>query len=417
MALKRPSHRWFAAVERLLWVALGGHCVAAVALAVAPSVNPGGVVNNASYLQGPPKVAPGMLAAVFGQNLTNGSSCVAAQNCFQSFDTTGQLFTTMAGAQVTIDGRPVPIFYATPTQLGIQIPYDLTASTATIQVFVNSEPSAPQTIGVAPFAPGIFTTSQDGTGPGAITHADGRPVDANNPAVAGEVLIMYATGLGQVTPPVGTGRRPVGTTSTVTLPTVTIDGIPAVVQFAGLSNCCVGLNQINVVVPPNVRLGPSIPVVLSIGGVASNVVTISTAPASILTASLTSINFGEVSIGSSAARSVTLTNGGATSLTIATATLSAPEFQITGLTLPLTLPAGEGTSFAVTFTPRLLGNVTGNLTIASDAQNSVVIALSGSGGIPLNLTILTSSMPSGSPGVPYNGALSAAGGRTPYTWS
>jgi uncharacterized protein (TIGR03437 family) len=91
------------------------------------------------------------------------------------------------------------------------------------------------------------------------------------------VVSIYATGLGQVTPAVPTGALPSGTVTTVTRPTVTIDNISAEVQFSGLPECCVGLNQVNVRVPANARAGSSILVTLFISGKRSNTVTIAIA--------------------------------------------------------------------------------------------------------------------------------------------
>jgi len=55
---------------------------------------------------------------------------------------------------------------------------------------------------------------------------------------------------------------------------VTIGGVPATVSFAGLAPGFVGLYQVNVEVPEAAPSGSSVPVVLSIGGAASNTVTI-----------------------------------------------------------------------------------------------------------------------------------------------
>jgi len=238
-----------------------------------PSINSGGVVNNASYALAGTSVAPGTIAAVFGTNLTDGTSCTPP-SCFPGFED-GRLKTTMAGASVAINGIPSPLFYATPNQIGVQIPTELTGPSASVVVTVGGQSSAPQTVALEPFSPGIFTFSQDGRGAGAIAHADGTPVSSQNPALPNEVVIIYATGLGQVTPAVPTGALPSGLTQTLTTPTVTVvDGLPAEVQFSGLSGCCVGLNQINVKIPGNTRSGNGIPVVLTIGGKQSNPVTI-----------------------------------------------------------------------------------------------------------------------------------------------
>ena len=245
------------------------------AFGVPPAVSDSGIVNNASLAPGTNALAPGSIAAIFGTNLTDGSSCLAP-SCSPTFDngTPRRLRSLLAGARVTINGFPVPLFYASPLQLGIQIPTELTGPSATVEVTVNGQPSGSRTISLDAFSPGIFTANGQGTGAGAITHANGTLVSATAPARPEETITIYATGLGQATPAVPTGAVPSGTSATVTTPTVTIDNLPAQVQFSGLAGCCVGVNQINVVVPSNVRIANNIAVVLTIGGKQSNAATI-----------------------------------------------------------------------------------------------------------------------------------------------
>jgi uncharacterized protein (TIGR03437 family) len=69
---------------------------------------------------------------------------------------------------------------------------------------------------------------------------------------------------------------PSGTVTTLTTPSVTIDGLTAEVDFSGLAGCCVGLNQINVVVPSGVRSGTNVPVIVSVGAQPSNTVNMAT---------------------------------------------------------------------------------------------------------------------------------------------
>jgi uncharacterized protein (TIGR03437 family) len=237
-----------------------------------PQINAGGVVNNASYGLAS-SVAPGSIAALFGANLTNGTSCLPPA-CNPAFGSNGKLGTTMAGAQVTVNGTPVPIFYAVSGQLGIQIPFEATGTSATVSVSVAGQASTPATVTLAPVSPGIFTATADGKGAGAITHVDGSAVTTQNPAHAGELVILYATGLGQVSPAVPTGALPAGASNTFAQVTLTIGGITFIPDFAGLSGCCVGLNQINARVPAGVSSGNAVPVVLNIGGQSSNTATI-----------------------------------------------------------------------------------------------------------------------------------------------
>ncbi len=234
-----------------------------------PIVNSGGIVNGASFVAGPNGVAPGSIAAIFGANLTdNGSSCLPPA-CTATFRSDKRLNATMAGAQVEINGTPAPMFYASPVQLGIQIPAELrVGSTATVQVMVDGQLSPPANISIGDVAPGIFTTGAAGVG--VITHANGTLVNAANPAVAGETVTIYATGLGQVNPLVATGALPTETVTTVATPIVMVDGMQAEMKFSGIASCCVGLNQINVVVPSTVHPGVNVPVVLSVGTQQSN---------------------------------------------------------------------------------------------------------------------------------------------------
>jgi uncharacterized protein (TIGR03437 family) len=245
-----------------LWfVESGANQIGRLVLATPAQINSGGVVNNASYNLGA------------GTNLTDGTSCLPPA-CNPAFGSDGKLGTTMAGAQVTVNSTPVPIFYAVPTQLGIQIPFEVTGTSATVSVSVAGQASTPATVTLAPVSPGIFTATADGKGAGAITHVDGSAVTTQNPAHPGEVVILYATGLGQVAPAVPTGALPASLSSTFASVTLTIGGITFIPDFAGLSGCCVGLNQINARVPLGVSSGNAVPVVLNIGGKSSNTATI-----------------------------------------------------------------------------------------------------------------------------------------------
>ncbi len=85
-------------------------------------------------------------------------------------------------------------------------------------------------------------------------------------------------------------------------------------------------------------------------------------------------------VGSSASLSQTLTNSGGSSLTISAASASGAGYSLSGLTLPLTLTAGQSTSFTVKFAPTASGAVSGSVSITSNGSNpSLSIALSGTG--------------------------------------
>lgn len=98
-----------------------------------------------------------------------------------------------------------------------------------------------------------------------------------------------------------------------------------------------------------------------------------------LTLSPASLNFGAVPIGKNQQLTATLTASGS-SVTVSSASGSSSEFLLGGLSLPVTIPAGQTASFTITFTPQASGTASANISFAGTA--SAVEAVSGSGSSP-----------------------------------
>jgi uncharacterized protein (TIGR03437 family) len=108
----------------------------------------------------------------------------------------------------------------------------------------------------------------------AVTYAVADPA---TPVAAGDVLAIFATGLGAVdqTIPDGAAAPSAPLANTVVKPTVKIGAQSAVVSFSGLAPGFVGLYQIDAMVPEGITPGSAVPVVMSIAGQTSPPVTIS----------------------------------------------------------------------------------------------------------------------------------------------
>jgi uncharacterized protein (TIGR03437 family) len=205
-----------------------------------PIINSGGILNSASFAAGEP-ATPGALMTIFGANLA-GPGTVA---------TSLPLPTTLAGSQVLIGGTPMPLLYAGPGQINAVVPYSLPVNT-TQQVIVINGPalSVPESDAVAPGAPAIFTLDGSGAGAAIVVAVNpdgtGYVVTPARPAHAGDVIVVYCTGLGGVRSSIHAGEAtPLSPLAPATdVITLTIGGKVTPVEFAGLTPTLAGLYQI-----------------------------------------------------------------------------------------------------------------------------------------------------------------------------
>jgi len=106
----------------------------------------------------------------------------------------------------------------------------------------------------------------------------------------------------------------------------------------------------------------------------------SSSTAATLTGSPASMTFASVQVGQNQSQTGTIKNTGGTSARISSVTPSGTGFSVSGINTPVTLAAGQSTSFSVTFTPPSAGTFSGSLAIVSDASNpNLSVGLSGTG--------------------------------------
>jgi uncharacterized protein (TIGR03437 family) len=228
-----------------------------------PTLNTAGVINGASFAS--TTLAPGSIASAFGTSLTTTTAGAAAV----------PLPNTLGSAQLLVNGSVVPLFYVSPTQFNFQVPF-IAAGSATFQVVSAGVNGSTVTANIAAAAPGIFTDDSSGTGQGAVLNQDFSANSAANPAAEGSVVQIYCTGLGAVSPALAAGSPGASSApfnNTVVIPTVTVGGMNAPVQFSAVAPGFVGLYQVNAQVPVGVS-GSAVSLQVNSGGVASNTVTI-----------------------------------------------------------------------------------------------------------------------------------------------
>lgn len=235
-----------------------------------PTVQLTTVGSAASYVS--TAVAPGEIVSLFGTNIGPATGLG-----LQIASGGSSITNTLGGVQVLFDGNPAPMIYASSTQINAIAPVGLAGKTSTVvTVTYSGMTSNALTVPVQATAPGIFAADGSGTGGGAILNP-GYSLNARlNPAGRGGVIAIYLTGAGVTNPPSVDGAI---TGLTPPFPavaqavSVTIGGVavPAgSIVYAGAAPGSIeGLTQIDVVIPATVTPGPTVPIVVTIGGVPS----------------------------------------------------------------------------------------------------------------------------------------------------
>lgn len=212
------------------------------------------VLNAASLFPGPVTpfptgaVAPGEIVTLFG----NG-------------------FGSPQFGYVSFNQFPAQILYSSDCQINAVVPFELQPG---LPAFVTVQAGA-QTIGpiklpVVVAAPGIFTTTESGTGQGAILNQDGSVNSSSNPAARGSIVSVYMTGVGALNPPIADGS-PGPLTPPFPMPVVgvsaSIGGVAAPIAFAGQApGLIAGATQVNVQIPQSAPVGAAVPIEIYAAG-------------------------------------------------------------------------------------------------------------------------------------------------------
>lgn len=228
-----------------------------------PVLDATGIVNAASYKGG--ALAPGELITLFGPSFG------PAELVGLVLDAGGRVSTNLSNTRVLFDGLPAPIIYSKVNQVSAIVPFGLTGKSSTqVQYEYKGIGSNTVTALVAASAPGIFSMDASGSGPGAILNQDSSGNSASNPASAGDVIQLYATGGGtSLTPRPSDGELTQPPFPQLTGVSVMIGGRNSEIVYAGSAPFLVaGVLQINIRIPPGTPRGSS-PVILTIAGVPS----------------------------------------------------------------------------------------------------------------------------------------------------
>lgn len=213
------------------------------AVTTAPAITS---VQNGALASGQAAVAPGGLVSIFGTSFAKVVGNTAGFNA-------PALPKSLNGVSVTVGGNAVPLLYVSSTQVNAQVPFEILNGGQPVIVTSASGVSTAVNVPGAAYAPAIFSVA---TGPVVVRATDGMLISATNPAAAGDVLNIIATGLGQTTPALATGQITPRDQVFVSAPvTAKIGGVTANVSSATAIAGLAGVYQITLTVPAGVAAG------------------------------------------------------------------------------------------------------------------------------------------------------------------
>jgi uncharacterized protein (TIGR03437 family) len=230
-----------------------------------PSYSAASFVNAANGAQGP--FAPNSILSIYGSGLARSEQGVT------SADTQGGFLPPeLNSTQVFVGGdasggTPAPLFYVSDKQINFILPGTVGPDPVVIRVVREGQSGPAVTLQVAPAAPALFTNA---AGYVLASHPvyPYPTVTTDSPAHAGEIVILWATGLGKTVFNSQPGQFPSSPSPLVDMTAlqITVAGSaldPARIQYAGVTATQAALYQINLVLPDTLPPDPEIRVTVS----------------------------------------------------------------------------------------------------------------------------------------------------------
>jgi uncharacterized protein (TIGR03437 family) len=219
----------------------------------APLYTPSSVVNAANFKAGP--LAPNTIGTLYGRDLAFVTRSLAAEDLYN-----GTLPTTLlgTGVRLLINRSLAFLYFVSPSQVNFLVPSTLAPGPVDIELSVDGRYGEAVRVQLAEFSPAIFPLDPETA---LATRADGSVVSYERPAHPGEVVILYATGLGATRPRLPAGQIPTGIAwlekladFRITLNGETLDRLNLL--YAGAAPGFAGLYQLNFRLPDNTPRNP-----------------------------------------------------------------------------------------------------------------------------------------------------------------
>lgn len=217
----------------------------------APLYTNSSIGNNAN--PSAPALAPNTIATLYGRDLSFETRAIENDQIIGDMLPTALIG---AGSRVTVNGLPAALYYVSPVQINFLVP-NIGTGPAEIRVVRDSVYGPAARLEIADVSPALYNLDPEYV---IAARPDGSIYTFESPARRGNVLVLYATGLGRTRPRFLSGEIP-RTAAPLERQTdfqVLIDGQAVKILYAGVAPGFAGLYQINVELGEGIRSNPEI---------------------------------------------------------------------------------------------------------------------------------------------------------------
>lgn len=219
------------------------------------SYSPASIVNAADNQPG--ILSPNVIGTIYGTGLAYNTKAIAPT------DISGGILPTVlpgTGVRVICGGLMANIYYVSPTQINFLVPSTLLPGTVNIQIVLDGLPGPAAPIQIVAATPALFQLDTQNT---IATRPDGSLITPGAPAHPGDIVVLYATGLGKTVPALVYAQIPTAAATLVRMADfqTLLDGAPVdptAILYAGITPGLAGVYQVNLRIPDSTAANPEI---------------------------------------------------------------------------------------------------------------------------------------------------------------
>jgi uncharacterized protein (TIGR03437 family) len=221
----------------------------------APVYSAASIVNAADNQSG--ALAPNAIGTIYGANLAYGTAGLTQS------DIQGGTLPIVLGdseTEVFIGNYAADLYYVSPTQINFLVPPMMLPGPVSFRLVIDGLVGPVIPLKLTPAAPGLFQLNATNA---VATQVNGSVLTPSSPAKPGDIVVLYATGLGETTPPAVYGQLPTAAARLVAGANLSIllDGVAVAsgnILYAGVAPGYAGLYQINLTLPKSTGANPEI---------------------------------------------------------------------------------------------------------------------------------------------------------------